>query len=123
MKTRRAEHAGFVLVFVVMIMGLIAVEMFVLTDISNTISFEANTAYLEACRDNLTLSGLAWSQSNPGRFGSEEIELDVGALAIRDGLLNLKLTAADGDQEYLSISASCSRGRRTLRHRAKYPRD
>ena len=121
MKTRRAEHAGFVLVFVVMIMGLVAVEMFVLTGISNTISFEADTAYLEACRENLTLSGLALAQAKPTDLGGEGIDLDISELGIKKAKLSLGIIKTHDGPNQAYINASCSRGRQTLRNRKSYP--
>jgi len=59
LKTRKEKRDGFVLVIVIITIALIGAEMFVLTGGSNTILFQTNNAYLQACQQNLIASGLA----------------------------------------------------------------
>jgi hypothetical protein len=55
---KKQRQKGFALVLVITAMAVIGLEMYVLTGGSNTMLFQSDTAYLEACKRNLITSGL-----------------------------------------------------------------
>ena len=57
---KKPRQKGFALVLVITAMAIIGLEMHVLTSGANTMLFQADTAYLEACKRNLITSCLAW---------------------------------------------------------------
>ncbi|MFQ6034586.1 MAG: hypothetical protein ACE5NM_01910 [Sedimentisphaerales bacterium] len=121
---KKLRKNGFVLILVIMVVGLIGVVMFVLTEDANTMLFQSNTAYLEAVERNLVTSGLAWAKHN--LIGDKEqifhktIGLDVTDLNIRDANLSIVIGPGRDKEIEVEVSASCSRGRRTLRHHDRY---
>ena len=122
MKHRRQN--GFVLILVVVAIGLIGAEMFVLTSSSNQILFQSDTAYLQACERNLVTSGLAWARRNMNNEGIETlnrpIELDVASMNIHSATLSVHIDTAKDEEAEVQINTSCSRERRTLIHNDKY---
>jgi hypothetical protein len=115
---------GFVLILVITAMAVIGIEMFALAGVANTMQFQSHTAYLQACRRNLTASGLAWAKQNiPNKTGEnayQAIELDVSVMNIRDSDLDLTISRPSDEQAEILIKTSCSRGRQTLRGESKY---
>ena len=89
-----------------------------LTAASNTMLYQSNTAYLQACERNLIASGLAWSKINlqkeSGETSGEMVELDVTEMNIRGSSLNVKLSVPAENRPQIQIRTSCSRGRKTL---------
>jgi hypothetical protein len=121
---KRPRQNGFALVLVVVAIVVVGLEMFVLAGGANTMLFQANTAYLQACERNLVASGLAWARRN---IEGEEtfdktVELDVTALSIRAEGATLSVTVdTPRDKELqVRINTSCSRSRLTLRHNEQY---
>jgi hypothetical protein len=86
--------------------------------------FQSHTAYLQACRRNLTASGLAWARQNiPNKAGEsahQAIKLDAGEMNIRGSDLDLTISRLSETQAEVLITTSCSRGRQTLRGENKY---
>jgi hypothetical protein len=81
-------------------------------------AFEANDAYLRACRENLIISGLAWAKTNADKGPiNQTTELDIASLGLRRA--ELKVTVSAGQKE-ANILASCSVARQTLRTNDKY---
>ena len=115
---------GFILVIVITALALIAAELFILTGSSNTILFQANNAYLEACQQNLAASALAWmehkSLSSHLENLDETIVLDTGSLGINKASLDLKITKHLEKQTEVQIKTSCQRGRLTLNRKRNY---
>lgn len=112
------------LVLAVAAISLMGAEMFILTGIANTMLFESDTAYLGACERNLVTSGLAWARQNV-KSQSEEIfdrtiELDVTNMDVRGASLSVTIAVPTDKQAQAQIRTSCSRRRRTLRHRDEY---
>ncbi len=106
---------GFVLLIVIMILGLMGVEMFVLSSVSNKITFQTGRAYLEAVEQNLVSSGLVWAKHNIAKE-AEKIELDTADIAPQNAQLNI--TA--GKQSKVTINVLCSRGGQNIRHNKSY---
>jgi hypothetical protein len=98
---KKPRKKGFALVLVITAMAVIGLEMYVLTGGSNTMLFQSDTAYLEACKRNLITSGLAWAKRNILNNNKETFE---------------KADKAPQAQ----INVSCSRSRRTFRGDDKY---
>ncbi|MHC4624304.1 MAG: hypothetical protein ACYS4W_10425 [Planctomycetota bacterium] len=124
MNNKGAEHRGFVLITVVMLIGAMGAALFVLAGIGNTVLFESDTAYLRACERNLTASGLAWAQHNVKARNKEAFgkttELDVTKMGIYEASLSVTIDVVTDENAEVEISTRCSRARRTFRHSGKY---
>jgi len=122
MKTNR-KH-GFVLLFVIVIMTLIAVVTFMLTEDAKTILFQSNQAYLKAVERNLIASGLAWARTRLQDDNTEVfnniVELDVTEMPLPHSILKVKVDTPAGEQPQVQINTSCTRARRTLEHNRTY---
>jgi type II secretory pathway pseudopilin PulG len=122
MKNQRKN--GFVLVLVIVAMAIIGVTMLVLSTGANTMVFQSNTAYLQACQRNLVASGLAWAKQQIKSRSRENldraIDLDVTEMDIRGSTLAVFIRIPTDKQPEVQINTSCSRARRTLRHDDKY---
>jgi len=122
MKKRRQQ--GFVLIFVIMMIFIIGIEMFALSNIANTMQFQSQNAYLKACRRNLLASGLLWAKENTRNKSSEildkTIQLDVSKMNIRDSALDVTISIASDEEAEVQIDTSCSRSRQTLKGTGKY---
>jgi len=116
---------GFVLILVITAMAIIGLEMYLLSSGANTMLFQSDTAYLEACKRNLITSGLAWAKQNIRNNNRQNFEkavkLDVGKMNIRVSSLIVTIRGLPTDKEpQAHINASCSRGRRTFKHDDKH---
>jgi hypothetical protein len=121
---KKTKRNGFVLILVIIALVVIAAEMFVLTGVANTLLFQANAAYLEACNRNLVASGLAWvrhsaKDKNLKSFNTT-IELDLAHINIPDGSLIVTVGESHYKTLGVQIKASCNRGRQTLSSEGKY---
>ncbi len=131
-KMKKPRQKGFALVLVITAMAIIGLEMHVLTSGANTMLFQADTAYLEACKRNLITSGLAWAKRNIRNNNRDTFEktmkLDVSKIfhgsdsrRIRDASLVVTIRGLPTDKApQAQINVSCSRGRRTFRDDGKY---
>ena len=124
MKNRREKKDGFVLMIVVVTIGLIGIEMFVLTGGSNTLLFQANDAYLRAVGQNMIASGLAWAKKNIENENIESfnktVPLEIGDISVTKATISIIIEQPDNEQARVEINASCNRGRQTFRHQKKY---
>jgi hypothetical protein len=122
MKRRRQQ--GFVLILVIMAIIVFGIELFVLSGIANTMQFESNAAYLNACRRNLLASGLVWARENirkkDGEIFDKTIQLDVDKMNVRGSVLNVMIHRLSDGQAEVQIGTSCSSGRQTLKGTDKY---
>ncbi len=122
MKNERKN--GFVLVLVILAMAVIGATMLVLTAGANTMVFQSNTAYLQACQRNLVASGLAWAKQQIKSQSKENLDrtirLDVTETDIRGSTLAVLIRIPTDKEPEVQINASCTRARRTLRHDDKY---
>jgi type II secretory pathway component PulK len=121
---KKQAKGGFVLIFVVVAIALVAVATFVVTDDAKTMLFHSDTTYLEAVQRNLVVSGLHWAEhklrdERTETFGSTT-ELDVTRLSIRPANLAITMDTPAEKAVQVRIDASCSRARRTLRHDGTY---
>jgi len=130
-KMKKPRQKGFALVLVITAMAIIGLEMHVLTSGANTMLFQSDTAYLEACERNLITSGLAWAKRNIRNNNKETfekaVELDVskifygsGSRRVRDASLIVTISTPTDKAPQAQISVSCSRGRRTFKDDSKY---
>jgi len=130
-KMKKPRQKGFALVLVITAMAIIGLEMHVLTSAANTMLFQADTAYLEACKRNLITSGLAWAKRNIRNNNRDtfekSVELDVskifhgsGSRRIRASSLIVTISVPTDREPQAQINVSCSRGRRTFRDDGKH---
>jgi len=119
MKNINARRNGFVMLFVIAILGLIGIYMIILAGVSRAFIFQADRAYLEACRQNLTASGLAWAKQNVNAPAGD-VSLDTTNMNIKKAALNVVLQKKSSQIE---ITASCTRGRQTLNSTRKFTDD
>ncbi len=121
---KKPRQKGFVLILVITAMAIIGLEMYVLRGGANTMLFQSDTAYLEACKRNLITSGLAWAKQNIRNKSRETfektVELDVGKMNIRGSNLIVTISIPTDKGPQAQINVSCSRGRRTFRGNGKY---
>jgi len=114
---KKVKTNGFVLLLVILALAVVAVEMFVLTNISGTMQFQSHTVYLQACERNLVASGLAWARQNirnkGGQTAGEQVKLDVGEMNILNSALDVTISMPSDREAEVRIFSSCSRGRQT----------
>jgi len=121
---KKARRNGFVLVIVIMAIAIMSIEMYVFSDIMNTMQFQSQTAYLRACRRNLQASGLIWAKENirnkSGEILDKTIQLDMSKMNIRVSELDITIRRASDNQAEVQVDTSCSRGRQTLKSTGRY---
>jgi len=121
---KNTRRKGAALVLAITAMAIIGLEMHVLSSGSNTMLFQSDRAYLEACKRNLVTSGLAWAkrniQNNSTETFEKSIELDVGKLNINDSSLIVTINIPANKEPQAQINVSCSRSRRTVKSDEKY---
>ena len=121
---KHTKQNGFVLLLVVVAIGLIGAEMFVLTSSANQILFQSDTAYLQACERNLVTSGLAWAKRNMNNEDMETfnrpVELDVTSMSIYGATLSVNIDPAKEGKTEVQINTSCIHDRRTLSGNYKF---
>jgi len=114
---KKVKTNGFVLLLVILALAVVAVEMFVLTNISGTMQFQSHSVYLQACERNLMASGLAWARQNiqnkSGQTAGEQIRLDVSEMNILNSALDVTISVPSDQEAEIHISSLCSRGRQT----------
>ena len=90
--------------------------MIVLASESNIFGFQADRAYLEACQQNLTASGLAWAKknANTSMTTAAAVELDTADMGIKKAALSVKLSVAEKGKSQVEIETSCSKARQRL---------
>ena len=116
MNTGNARQGGFIMLIVIAILALIGLYMIILASDANIFGFQADRAYLEACQQNLTASGLNWAKKNVGtsKTAIGPIELDTSDMRIKNAVLRVKLTAGEKGKSQVEIDASCSKARQRL---------
>jgi type II secretory pathway component PulK len=123
-KPKHAQQNGFVLLVIIMLLAVIGVLMYMLTEDTKTLSFQSDTAYLKALERNLTASGLVWAKNKiknqDQQVFNKIVELDVNDMNLRSATLNVTIIAPMDTQPQVQINTSCSRGRRTLSREGKY---
>jgi hypothetical protein len=121
MNTKKRNN-GFIMIMVICILALIGIYMIVLTSDANTIIFQADRAYLEACRQNLTASGLNWAKKNAdvSKTAIGPVELDTSAMGIKNAALRVKVIAEEKGKPQVEINTSCSKARQRLNSVKKF---
>ena len=79
---KQTERSGFAIIMAVAAVAMVAAALFVLTGISNSLVFESNLAYLQACNRNLSASGLNWARQNQDKFRDLVIKRNLHEPAI-----------------------------------------
>jgi hypothetical protein len=124
LKMKNTRQKGAALVLAITAMAIIGLEMHVLSSGANTMLFQSDRAYLEACNRNMVTSGLAWAkrniQNNSTETFEKSIELDAGKFNIKDSSLIVTITIPTNKEPQAQINASCSRSRQTLKSDEKY---
>jgi hypothetical protein len=124
LKMKNTRPKGAALVLAITAMAIIGLEMHVLSSGANTMLFQSDRAYLEACNRNLITSGLAWAKGNIQNNNidtfEKSVELDVGKFNIKDSSLIVTITIPTNKEPQAQINASCSRSRQTLKSNEKY---
>jgi hypothetical protein len=113
---KKVKHNGFVLILVIALIAVIGLEMFVLADGSNTMLFQSDAAYLQACERNLVASGLAWAKRNikdESKIFGKTIELDITNMNIRSSTLSVTISAPADKEKEIQVNVSCSRAKQT----------
>jgi hypothetical protein len=112
----KSRRKGYILILVIMILSLVEVCMILLTCSSNTFIFQANRDYLEACRQNLVASGLAWSKANLDslKVTQAPIELNTSEMSIKKAALSIAVSEKQKGAAQVEINTSCTRGRQTI---------
>ena len=116
MNARKSRQSGFVMLIVISILALIGMYMIVLASDANIFGFQADRAYLEACQQNLTASGLNWAKKNVGtsKTAIGPIELGTSGMGIKNAVLRVKLTTGEKGKSQVEIETSCSKARQRL---------
>ncbi|MBC8470698.1 MAG: hypothetical protein H8D56_14595 [Planctomycetes bacterium] len=121
---KKTRQKGFALVLVITAMAIIGLEMHVLSSGANTMLYQSDRAYLEACKRNLITSGQAWAKRNIRNNNTEilekSVELDVGKLNIKDSSLIVTISVPTNKEPQAQINVSCSRSRQTFKSDEKY---
>ena len=122
MKIKKTQQNGFIMLFVIAFLALIAVYMILLTNDSNTIIFQTNRAYLEACKQNLTASGLIWAKKNIDTrdISGNAVEMDTAAMNLNGAVLSVAVSALQKGKAQVEINTSCSRARQRLTSTEKF---
>lgn len=122
MKIGKTRQNGFVMVFVIVILALVGIYMIVLTNDANTFLFQADHAYLEACEQNLTASGLAWAKKNINntKTSTGAFELDTEAMNIRGAVISINVSPGKKGASQVQVSTFCNRARQTLTSARKF---
>jgi len=112
------RRRGYILLYVLAIVGATAAAAFVMFDAAGTMAFETRELHLDARARNLTASGLAWAEAarRAGRAPAGPIALDVNGLAGPAATLTVRL-----DPNTTVVTVQCRQGRRLLPRRTAFP--
>lgn len=120
----KTKRQGFILTYVIVLLGLVGVVMFALTGGSNTMLFEADAAYLQAADRNLTASALAWARHRSSGAEpvvlDEPIALDTSSLAVRDANVSIRLVKNGDAALDCHVETSVVKGRQSLNNSREY---
>ena len=121
---KKIRQNGFVLLLVITAIALVGTASYILAGGANTMLFQSDTAYLQACERNLRASGLAWAKQNiknrnQGSF-NRTIELDTANLGIRGSSLNVFISISQDKQAQVQINTSCNSARQTFKRDNRY---
>ena len=98
--------------------------MLFLSGASNSMMFQANNVYLQACERNLQSSGLNWAKENIKNKNIQDfndvITLDVNDLNILHSSLNVKINNPEDELYEVQIDTTCGRARLNLKTSKTY---
>jgi len=122
MKHKRQE--GFILIIVILLLAVISLEMYVLSQASNTLFFESKMAYSTAARRNLAASGLAWVKHNLANQTTPQkgktVELDISDMSVRNAKLQVTILDTPGTETQARITTSFTSGEKTFTRTETY---
>jgi len=107
---------------VIVVLALTGSSLFLLTHISNGMAHQSDQMYIEACRRNLSASGLIWVKRNATKIdellSNEPRVLDTTDLQVPAGHINVS-RGSGGDDSHedkkLTIEVRCSKRKISLR--------
>ncbi len=112
------KAGGFLFVILLVTLSLVSVVLLFLASASDSMMFQANNTYLQACERNLISSGLNWakinSQNAAVRDVNDTIKLDASKMGIMRSSLEIKFVKAKDGKPEVQIKTSCSKARMTL---------
>ena len=121
---KQAQRNGYAIILAVAAVALVGAAVFVLADTSDTLMFDSDLAYLQACNRNLSASALAWASQNQDKLRdsgrSEGIQLDVERLEIPAGNLNVAPLKAREKGLSVQIDTQCGRNKMKLERTCNY---
>ena len=121
---KQAERNGFAIILAVAAVALVGAAVLLLADMSDTLMFDSDLAYLQACNRNLSASALAWARQNQDKLRdsgpSERIQLDVERLGIPAGNLNVAPLKDREKVLRVQIDTQCGRNKMKLERTCNY---
>jgi hypothetical protein len=113
---KRVKKQGFAMILLIFFISMIGIETVTLSGISGTMAFETNQTYLQACRENLIVSGLAWAKENADKAETNEAtDLDITSLGLRNAELRVTVNITGTGRREANVTALCSVARQRLR--------
>ncbi|MBN2019910.1 MAG: hypothetical protein JW749_06775 [Sedimentisphaerales bacterium] len=120
MKKQKLRKNGFVMILVIFAFSAVALWMSILAFNSRILLFQADRAYLDACRQNLVESGLNWSGQNGDSLRTTAgVELDTADMNIKGASLHVTIISAKRKAAQVEIKTSCSKGEQTIKSSEK----
>jgi hypothetical protein len=113
---RSVRRKGFLMLYVLVLIALLAAAMILLADASGSMAHETRRQYLQACERNLAASALAWVAKN-GIPEEASKRLDVEALSIPEAQVEVEAPLASETPATFCLRVSCGEGIGTLRRR------
>lgn len=95
MKTKKG---GYILVFVLFALSMVATAVLLLARGSNSLSFESNRTHREFCVRNLLASGRAWAQAQSAKgalTAGQVAQLETDSSGLAEGKLTVTVVAPD----------------------------
>ena len=121
---KQTERSGFAIILAVAAVALVGAAVLLLADISDSLMFESNLSYVQACNRNLSASGLSWARQNQDKLHdsgpSERIQLDVERLGIPAGNLNVAPLKDREKGLRVQIDTQCGRNKIKLERTRNY---
>ncbi len=115
---------GFVLLIIIGILFFMGTALFLLSYISNKITYQTNGAFLETVERDMASSGIAWAKHNIKNGNikktGEEIQLDTAGIYTRGAQLSVKIDKITRKQAEITVKTFCSISGQSLKHSRKY---
>lgn len=121
---KKAKENGFILMVIIVQIASAAMFVLVLSASTNSMIYQTNTAYIKACQENLSASGLAWAKGsirkNGGKIFGQTIEIDVLKMDLAHSSLNVNIQRGEGKTANIVIDSSVSAGRQKSNRSNRY---